>query len=165
MSTPISRFELVVKSTLDYLGGQVAARLIASGDPKFAELQTGCLDNIVNIAEEKQSILPAILWEIDALDASPRDPLYTLKFSVGCKTVNDEDNYLSARIASELAEYFQVGRNFRIFDYSGTDLPDASTPSCGGMWLSAVTSNGMRFADSAGLKLLDIEAKVSRAAA
>lgn len=163
--TPLSRFELVLKSTLDYLGGQVAQALIDSGDIAFAELQATCLDNIVESDEEKKSIRPTIVWEIDALDASPRDPLYTLKMTLGCKTVNDKDNYLASKIASQLADYFQVGRNFKIYDYSGDTAPDTSLPSAGGMYLSSVTSNSMRFSDTAGLKLLDVEAKVSRAAA
>lgn len=163
MTVSIGRFEYVLKSTLDFLGNSITDQLVNSGDAEFSMLLAECLDNVVEADESKKSVKPAIMWEIDALDPSPFDPLYTMQFSACSKTVNDADNYLAVKLASELAEFFSVGKIFPIQDYSVETLPDPLPPALGSIYISSVSSTAMRFADSVGLKFLDITAKVSRA--
>lgn len=163
MSVPRESFEVVMKSTLDRLCYNLTAALVATGDAELANLVSGQLDNLVGADEFKKSMNPALVWEINNFSQHPRDPLYSLKFSVGAKTVKDDDNYIASKIASALSNFFRQDANFFIFDYTGTVAPDTSLPNSGSIFITHVSSAGILFAENAGLKMLDVEAKVIRA--
>lgn len=162
MTVPRTGFELAVKSTIDRLCNDIVIAMLASGDPELSTLLAGCLDNLVEADEVKKSSNPAVMWEISKFEADPRDPLYTLHFSVGAKTMGDKDNYLATKLSSALFGKFFAGENFPVFDYSGASAPDTSGVNAGAIYVASASSSGMLLSDDAGLKLIDVEAKVIR---
>ena len=155
-------FELSYKSTLDYYCSQIAKQLKDSGDPELTALLFDGLDNLVTIDANSKSLHPAVLWQSGFMTPSPKDPLYSAKFSVGVKTTNDDANYVQAKVLSKLAQHFKAEDRIEIFDYSVAPEDLDNTTPAGVMFISEVMSSPMVFDNQSGLKLLEVTAMLQR---
>lgn len=103
-------FSLSIKSTIDYLAKQIAD---AKGLP-FLDLASAEFD--AAIVESDQ---PAICWDFESIDESPRDPMWTCSFSIGAMAMLDPSQYISLDLVGLVSEKFCVGSSHEIYDYSG----------------------------------------------
>jgi len=153
-------FELALKSTLDYLCGEVADQIRSSGDPELSDIKADGLDNLVTIDATTKNKDPAILWQMGHLRPAPLAPLFETSFSVGVKTTEDDANYVMSKVVSLLANQFKVSTDFQIFDYSVKASDLQGQEPLGVLLLTDVSSSPMLFDNQSGLKLLDVKAKV-----
>ena len=154
-------FELAYKSTLDHFCNQIAQELKNSGDPDLTTLLHDGLDNLVSIDANTKNMAPAILWQSGFIMPSPKDPMYSAKFSVGVKTTNDDANYIQSKVVSKLAQYFPTEGSIDICDYSG-DQDNFDPTVVGTIFIQGVVSNPMVFDNQVGLKLLEVTAMLLR---
>lgn len=153
-------FELALKSTLDYLCGQVAESLRNSGDPDLTDLLSDGLDNLVTIDANTKNNQPAVLWQMGHLKPAPLAPLFEVALSIGVKTTNDDANYVMSKTLSMLANQFKVSTDFQIYDYSVKASDLQGQEPLGVLLITDTSSNPMLFDNQSGLKLLDLQAKV-----
>lgn len=153
-------FELALKSTMDYLCGQVADMIRKSGDPDLTNLLADGLDNLVTIDANSKNKNPAILWQMGHLKPAPLAPLFEVSFSVGVKTTSDDANYVMSKVLSMLANHFKVSMDFQVYDYSVRAEDLQGQPPLGVLLITDTNSSPMLFDNQSGLKLLDLDCKV-----
>ena len=153
-------FELALKSTMDYLCGQVAESIRKSGDPDLVDLLSDGLDNLVTIDANAKNKNPAILWQMGHLKPAPLAPLFEVGFSIGVKTTSDDANYVMSKVLSMLANQFKATFSFEIFDYSVLEEDLQGQQPLGVIFITDTSSSPMLFDNQSGLKLLDLQAKV-----
>lgn len=155
-------FELALKSTLDYHCNKIAEELRNSGDPDLRAIVADGLDNLVTIDANTKTENPAVLWQMSSFMPNPVDPLYSLNFSVGIKTTQDDANYVQSKLVSVICNYFKPRTDFQIFDYSVTVDDLQGQQPVGNMLLNEMNSNAMVFDNQSGFKLVDVSARVVR---
>lgn len=142
----MSDFYLSVKSTLDRLAVDVANSLGIS----FVEL-----DDTVNVESKLSSPDDLVVYQLIGMDEDPQDPLWSINFAVGAKTVTDPANYDLAAILSAIKQVFKKGETFQVLDYSGTVAP---TQSRGYIHITATAVDPQMFEGASGLRMLRVSA-------
>lgn len=107
-------FVLQTKSTLDKIGTDLATALSVS----YVDL-----DDTVNVSDVLTNESSALLMRFVNMDEAPRDPLYTLTFTMGIKTVSDPSNYSLLTMISQVKKQFEQGSSIDIYDYSEVTPP------------------------------------------
>ncbi|RLA43137.1 MAG: hypothetical protein DRR06_12870, partial [Gammaproteobacteria bacterium] len=79
-------FPVALKSTVDKIGYDLAQA--ESPAVEFVDL-----DNVVNTTALLKTDDTALIWSMGLLVPTPRDPLYSVSFHIGARTVNDPANY------------------------------------------------------------------------
>lgn len=142
-----------VKSTIDKLGVDLAKGF--DPDLKFVDLDDTALNHEILTKGED-----SIVWELATLEQDPIDPLYTIIFGVGARTMDDPSRYSMARILGEVSVIFTKGSSIDIFDFS-TD-GDGVTKQ-GFMVITDVMVDPQMFDREAGIRLVMVTAKAVRA--
>lgn len=115
---PTEKFYQSVKSTIDYLGHQVAEE-VKQKIPQLTDLQAFTLDATTGVVEAMTSSDPAIVWSLNAMTPDPRDPLYKITFLIGPKTSSDVSGELMAVLMGAVQSYFPNKSSFDVKNYSG----------------------------------------------
>ena len=144
-------FLLALKSTIDKVGHDLAQTL---GPYEFIDI-----DDTVNVSEKLSGDDPALLWSLSRFVEAPRDPLYSLVFEVGVKTVADPARYQQMDILGEVSGIFYTNRNIDVVDYSKAPL---NTSVLGYLFITRSSVNNQQFDNQAGVRLVSIEAVAQR---
>lgn len=143
-------FLVSLKSTIDKMGFDLATSL----GQAFVDL-----DDPVNTAELLASDADAIVWEFLSLDQAPIDPLYSIVFAMGARTVNDAANYNILDFAGQVGDLFPEQEEITILDYTGATV---DTTDRGYMFITSVTVDPQQFDKMSGIRLVRIEGKAVR---
>ena len=144
----MSSFHLHVKSTLDYQVKQLAL----SGGLTYIDLDGDPIN-----AELMQNDDNALAWSLIGLSEAPRDPMYSVEFEVGGKTVLDPARYQSLDIAGLVQSVFSAGKSIQIMDYSGASMPTVTT---GVLVITGVSVVPQQTDRTVGLRLVAISGRV-----
>lgn len=121
MTIPV-KFYTSVKSTIDFIGSTIAARIMDKY-PTIVMKAIG-MDATTGVTEELSSDNPAIVWSLQSFLEAPVDPLYELVFMIGPKTVNDVSGELMAVLVGEVQNYLPSRTWFDIKNYSGETVSE-----------------------------------------
>lgn len=142
-----------IKSTIDKAGVDIANGF--SPDTKFIDLDS---------ASSNQELLTegddAIVWELATVEEGPRDPLYTVVFGIGARTMDDPGRYNMASLLGAVREVFAKDKIIDIFDFS-TD-GDGVTKR-GYMYITDVSIDPQLYDKQAGIRFVMVVAKAVRA--
>lgn len=142
-----------VKSTIDRMGFSIA-QAYGSGT-HFIDLDDTAADQASVTSGGK-----AIVWVLDTLEPSPRDPLFTLMFSIGARTLDDPGRYTMADLLDAVGSAFTQGGTYPIYDY--TPGGDGATKR-GDFTVVSMNTDPQMFDKQSGLRMITIVAKAVRA--
>ncbi len=147
MATP---FEQCIKLTIDKLAVACAAELgIAIGNVVDA-------DDITNVESMLKSNEIALLFQWDGMNADPVPPLYSVRFSVGAKTVRDKNNFKMAELIGAVSKRLSVGSLVDVEDLTG------SAPSkVGHMFVAESVVDGQDSDKEAGIRMVSVTARAA----
>ena len=146
-----SEFILAVKSTIDKLGydlGQAESPAITFVD----------LEDTINTTALFKTNDTAYVWDMAVLAPSPRDPLYSVAFSVGARTVNDSANFTSLALVGKVKSAFSIGESIEVRLYSG---PTAG-PVMGSIYMTSAIIMPHNFDKVAGIRMVSVQGKAVR---
>ena len=105
-------FLSMVKSTVDKKGVDIAQAYTP------APLDFIDLDDTDRAQELLTSNKDMLIWQVVTFEEAPIDPLYTLIFGIGAKTVNDAGRYEMMSILGAVKTVFSRGETVGVKDYS-----------------------------------------------
>jgi hypothetical protein len=146
-----SEFPLALKSTIDYLGTSIAARI--GPDIDFVDL-----DDITSVEEVFASLKPTVVWELSMLTPEPRDPLYFGNFSIGMRTSEDAANYTSFNHLGMVTDTFEIGSSHDIKNYS----EDVEGLLAGRMFIVSAGLGAQAFDRTSGIRMVTVSFRASR---
>lgn len=144
-------FPVALKSTVDKIGYDLAQA--ESPAVEFVDL-----DNVVNTTALLKTDDTALIWSMGLLVPTPRDPLYSVSFHIGARTVNDPANYDIMLLVGKLKEVFNVDSFVDIHDYTGVSVG----PKLGVLRISRVAVMPQEFDKVSGIRMISLEAKAQR---
>ncbi len=141
-----------VKSTIDKAGVDIAVGFGPS--IKFIDLDS---------ADMNQELLTkgddAIVWELATMEEDPVDPLYSVVFGIGARTLNDPGRYNMAALLGAVRAVFAKGESINVFDFStGGD----GVTKTGFLYVTDVSIDPQMFDKQAGIRFVMIVAKAVR---
>ena len=149
-------FIIGTKSSLDKQVFDMAAELsVSSGD----RVLYADLDDPIQAQAVIDDESPAILWRFMSVDEDPRDPLYTITFTLGFKTSDDRSSYALLDFVGKVKQSFSIGTSLDIYDWSGDDVP---TVKLGNMMFTDSGMDSQEAVANMGFRMIPIVAKAVR---
>ena len=144
-------FYLSVKSSIDRVAFDIGTLL---GVSKVVEL-----DDTVNIDEALASPESMVVYQLLSLDEEPLDPLWSVNFDIGVKTVSDAANYDMADLMGKVHQVLFKDHSFYVKDYSGVDAP---TEVEGYIYVTDMTVDPQAFDGAAGIRMWSVQGRAVR---
>lgn len=158
MSGLVSEFHTVVSATLKH-----AIFVTAKSVTGLNEVVN--LDDAAIAEKALRNRHNALVYESPSLRQDPRDPMWTIQFSVGAKTVDDSYGLELGRLVAELSDVFGENQTIELFNWDDETVDGRPSQKQGEMYVVDVEMDDGVVEPSATLRVLRVTARAIRNAA
>ena len=152
MSLSQALFVQALKSTLDKAGHDLA--VAQTPDILYVDLDDVAQSSVLFAGESNAIVLGSLL-----LNEHPKDPLYSISFQMGARTVTDPSNYQMMDLVGQVNTLFDKGSVVPIFQFATAGSVGAQA---GYFLVTDISVGDHMFEKMSGIRLLTIQGRAVR---